>query len=158
MMCYYLNVHFQGQRVSGYSLEKKGWLDCEFLNKDKKYFLIWWENFMGNIKRPSVCLEFEARRIKVAGICLYKQQRDPCRKLILTQPYGTKAEGRPHIRWREETEKMVVHPTQIYGWTAFARSRLRAGSTTKRRWTKIYNISTNKVHTQWPATCFGPNL
>ena len=71
---------------------------------------------------PDVCREIKARRVRWLGHILRKDEADPCRKLTLTSPYGTRRVGRPQLRWLDEVEKDIME-TGIQGWKIKAQDR-----------------------------------
>ncbi|KAJ4446588.1 hypothetical protein ANN_13285 [Periplaneta americana] len=60
------------------------------------------------VKAPDVCREIKARRVRWLGHICRKDENDPCKKLTLTIPFGTRKVGRPQLRWLDEVEKDII--------------------------------------------------
>lgn len=66
-------------------------------------------------KEPDVCREIKARRVRWLGHICRKDENDPCKKLTLTIPFGTRKVGRPQLRWLDEVEKDII-AAGVRGW------------------------------------------
>ncbi|PSN47322.1 hypothetical protein C0J52_04429 [Blattella germanica] len=77
---------------------------------------------VGNTDRSRLEVFERARRVRWLGHILRKDEADPCKKLTLTSPYGTRRVGRPQLRWLDEVEKDIME-TGIRGWRTGAQDR-----------------------------------
>ncbi|KAJ4435519.1 hypothetical protein ANN_18135 [Periplaneta americana] len=59
-------------------------------------------------KEPDVCREIKAKKVRWLGHICRKDENDPCKKLTLTIPFGTRKVWRPQLRWLDEMKKDII--------------------------------------------------